>query len=32
MIRKLKKENSNIRADFLEPNILFVDWRRGNDI
>ena len=32
IINKLQKSNSNIRAEFFEPNIIFIDWRRKEDI
>lgn len=29
---KLCSTNKNIKTTFIEPNILFIDWRRENDI
>lgn len=28
IINKLYKANKNIRTTFIEPNILFIDWRK----
>ena len=28
---KLTRENSNIRTTFIEPNGIFIDWRRSSD-
>ncbi len=32
IIKKLQMENNNIKTVFVEPNILFIDWRRKSDI
>ena len=29
---KLDTANKNIKVTFIEPNVLFLDWRRDNDI
>lgn len=29
IMNKLKKDNKNIKAYFLEPNIIFIDWRKN---
>jgi hypothetical protein len=31
IINKLSKANKNIKSTFVEPNIIFIDWRREND-
>ena len=31
IIVKLSRTNKNIRATFVEPNIIFLDWRRESD-
>ncbi|MEM0354140.1 MAG: hypothetical protein QXW79_01025 [Thermoplasmata archaeon] len=31
IISKLSQTNKNIKAEFVEPNIIFIDWRRSND-
>lgn len=31
LMNKLVSANKNIRVDFVEPNIIFIDWRRKND-
>lgn len=28
LIKKLRKSNSNIRVNFIKPDILFIDWRK----
>jgi len=32
IINKLTKSNKNIKATFIEPNIIFIDWRRKCDL
>lgn len=32
IMSKLKSTNSNIKTSFIEPNVIFIDWRRENDI
>lgn len=32
IINKLKIANKNIKTMFIEPNIIFIDWRRESDI
>lgn len=32
IMNKLDKANKNIKTTFIEPNILFIDWRRQSDI
>ena len=32
IMNKLMKANNNIKTTFIEPNIIFIDWRRENDI
>ena len=32
VINKLTQANSNIKTTFIEPNIIFIDWRRDSDI
>ena len=32
IINKLTQANSNIKTTFIEPNIIFIDWRRDSDI
>ena len=32
IINKLAKANNNIKTTFIEPNMLFIDWRRESDI
>lgn len=32
IINNLSKANKNIRSSFIEPNIIFIDWRREIDI
>ncbi|AUV58387.1 hypothetical protein [Bandra megavirus] len=32
IINKLTESNNNICVTFVEPNILFIDWRRPEDI
>jgi len=29
---KLHQANKNIRTEFIEPNIIFIDWRREQDL
>ena len=31
IMNKLVKSNSNIKTSFIEPNIIFIDWRRDED-
>jgi hypothetical protein len=31
IINKLTTANKNIKASFIEPNIILIDWRRKND-
>lgn len=31
IINKLQKANHNIKATFIEPNFIFIDWRRNTD-
>lgn len=28
IIKKLSEANANIRAHFIEPNLIFIDWRK----
>lgn len=28
---KLHQANKHIKTEFIEPNIIFIDWRRDND-
>lgn len=32
IMNKLERANKHIKTTFIEPNILFIDWRRDNDI
>ncbi len=32
LINKLNVSNINIKTTFIEPNILFIDWRRESDL
>ncbi|AGF85385.1 hypothetical protein QJ854_gp397 [Moumouvirus goulette] len=32
IMNKLTEANRNIRVNFIEPNILFIDWRRPEDM
>lgn len=32
IMHKLTKANSHIKTFFIEPNILFIDWRRESDM
>ena len=32
IMNKLAQNNKNIRTSFVEPNIIFIDWRRENDL
>ena len=32
IMNKLTKANINIKAIFIEPNIIFIDWRRESDL
>lgn len=31
VINKLSKANKNIKITFIEPNLLFIDWRKNID-
>ncbi|AYV85372.1 MAG: hypothetical protein Satyrvirus13_5 [Satyrvirus sp.] len=31
IMNKLTRANKNIKTTFIEPNIIFIDWRRDND-
>ena len=32
IMNKLTTTNSNIKTSFIEPNIIFIDWRRKSDM
>ena len=32
IMNKLKKANNNLKTSFIEPNIIFIDWRREKDL
>src|SRR5271154_2697036 len=32
IMNKLTKTNKYIRTSFIEPNLIFIDWRRSDDI
>lgn len=32
IINKLNDANKHIKTTFIEPNVLFIDWRRENDM
>ncbi|AGC01904.1 hypothetical protein H012_gp558 [Acanthamoeba polyphaga moumouvirus] len=32
LMNKLTEANKNIRVTFIEPNMLFIDWRRPEDM
>jgi hypothetical protein len=32
IMNKLAKSNRNIRTAFFEPNLVFIDWRRDEDV
>lgn len=32
IMNKLVESNSNIKTSFIEPNIIFIDWRRESDM
>ena len=31
IMNKLKRANKNLKTNFIEPNIIFIDWRRNQD-
>jgi len=32
IMNKLAKSNNNIHTSFIDPNLIFIDWRRDDDI